>query len=114
MKRFVFLLPVLSVLLTAGRSGGHECITAEGYCRGVRLAGCFRVVSSNEDFRVRVVTSNEDLVVRLDDLATRESGVGHWREVTNNEDFRVRFVTNNEDFTIRYDAFNVGVRRACR
>ena len=113
-KKVLFLLVSLSFLLMSMRSSGHECITKDGYCKGKRLAGRFRVVTNNEDFCVRVVTNNEDMVVYIDDFATNKSKIGHWREVTNNEDFTIRFVTNNEDFTIRYDAFNVGVQRPCR
>lgn len=87
-------------------------ITANGLCKGIRLAGRVRIVSSHEDFRVKVVSSHEDLRVRRVEHTGSSSSfdVGEWRFVNSHEDFSIRLVDSHEDFTIRYVDSHSGVR----
>lgn len=114
MQKFLsfFFLCLLATLCCG--SASSDCITKDGYFRGVKLAGCARIVGTGEDFKVRIVTSAEDLRVRVDDTATRSSKPGHWRFVGAGGDFKVRFVNSGEDFSIRFDQTFAGVRNPCR
>jgi hypothetical protein len=74
---------------------------------GIPLFGRYRVVTFNEDFKIRE-TSFPDLKVLKTNFA---NSCGEWQEVTFNEDFTVRVVTFNEDFQIAYSNFP-GVAKA--
>lgn len=75
--------------------------------KGIPLYGRYRVVTFNEDFKIRE-TSFPDLKVLKTNFA---DSCGEWQEVTFNEDFTVRVVTFNEDFQIAYSNFP-GVAKA--
>ncbi|MCR5697857.1 MAG: hypothetical protein K6G73_12865 [Marinilabiliaceae bacterium] len=113
MKRALFLLAALFIVCTS-MAPGRECITTDGFCKGIRLAGKVRIVDVGEDFKVRVVDVGEDLIVRRDDFATSKSKIGRWRFVDIGGDFKIRIVDVGEDFKIRYDDIRCGVRHPCR
>jgi hypothetical protein len=75
---------------------------------GIPLYGRYRVVTFNEDFKIRE-TSFPDLKVLK--TTSFPNSCGKWQEVTFNEDFTVRVVTFNEDFQIAYSNFP-GVAKA--
>jgi hypothetical protein len=75
---------------------------------GIPLYGKYRVVTFNEDFKIRETTFPDLRVQKVDFNPT---SCGKWQEVTFNEDFTVRVVTFNEDIAIEYTTFNPGVAR---
>lgn len=112
MKKVLFLLVSLSILLMSMRSSGHECITKDGYCKGKLLAGRVKVVEYNADFKVKVVDSYPDLLVKVKEYYAKSPG--EWTFVENNSDFTIQFVDSYPDFTIKYTDSYPKVERPCR
>lgn len=116
MKTFLLfrttMLALLFCLTSSSASAPENPVNSEGFCKGIRLAGRVRVVSSHENFRVRVVSFHEDLRVRRVDHSgpSASFAVGEWRFVDSHPDFTVRLVDDHEDFTIRYVDSHPGVR----
>ena len=108
----ITILALLFCLTSFSAFAPENPVTSAGLCKGIRLAGRVRVVSSHENFRVRVVSSHEDLRVRRVDHtgASASFAVGEWKFVDSHPDFTVRFVDDHADFTIRYVDSHPGVR----
>lgn len=113
MSKFISVTFLLVLATLCCGSGSSDCISKDGYFRGVKLAGCVRIVESGGDFKVRIVDSCEDLRVEIDNAASRTSKPGHWRFVTRGGDFTIRIVTACEDFSIRLDECCAGVKKPC-
>jgi hypothetical protein len=104
------------VAVDAGTDAGTDATPTVAMCgrikcdctlKGIPLYGRYRIVTFNEDFKIRE-TSFPDLKVLKTNFA---DSCGEWQEVTFNEDFTVRVVTFNEDFQIAYSNFP-GVAKA--
>lgn len=108
---FPFLL-VLATLCCG--SGSSDCISKDGYFRGVKLAGKVRIVEHGADFKVRVVEHGEDLKVKVSQYASQTDGAGRWRFVQYGADFKIRFVEYGGDFKIRFDEVSYGVSHPCK
>ena len=98
MKKVLFLLPLLAVLLTSMRG---DCITKDGYFRGKRLCGKVKVVTSFPDLKVKAVNSFAD-------------DPGEWEFVENFPDFTIEYVENFPDFKIEFVNSFPGVANPCR
>lgn len=114
MQKFLsfFILFLLATLCCGSTSS--DCISPDGFFRGVKLAGKVRVVEAGADFKVRIVDGGEDLRVCVDSRASHNSNPGRWRFVSQGEDFKVRFVMGGEDFKVKFDERTAGVRNPCR
>lgn len=107
-KRFLLLVP-LALLLCSLRS--DMCITKDGYCQGIRLAGNVKIVDHFADFEVQVVNHFPDLKVKK--VSGIASNVGEWRFVDKFPDFTVKIVDHFPDFTIQYVSAFPGVNHDC-
>lgn len=87
------------------------CITKDGYCQGIRLAGNVKIVEHFADFEVKVVDHFPDLKVKK--VGSMASNVGEWRFVESFPDFTVKFVESFPDFTIQYVTSFPGVNHEC-
>ncbi|MCI5776574.1 MAG: hypothetical protein MR215_02920 [Bacteroidales bacterium] len=110
MKKLLVLALPLTLLLCSS-SSGRECITKDGYCKGILLCGDVKIVSGSADFRVRVVESFPDLKVEVKTGSTRKPG--EWRFVGSGEDFTIRIVEPSPDFTIKFVNSFPCVERPC-
>ncbi len=108
MKRAFFLLAALFIVCTSmAPNYGKECITKDGYCKGIKLCGKVYIVSNtqaNADFRVCLDNRYPDLKVQVADYPDYNTP-GSWRFVGNegNADFTIKFVDSNADFTICFN-----------
>lgn len=114
MSKVLHFIGLLVVGVFCCGAGSSDCITKDGYFRGIKLAGRVQIVTAGEDFRVRLVTVGEDLKVRIVDTASKSDGAGRWRIVQDCGDFKVKFVDVGEDFRIRFDDISCGVSRPCK
>lgn len=109
MKKFLVLLLPLALVLCSASS--DDCITKDGYFRGIRLCGKVRVVECGADFNVKVVEGLPDLKVKVVSAFADEPG--EWRFVDCGEDFKVRFVECGGDLRIKYVEAFPGVCHPC-
>lgn len=114
MSKVLHFIGLLVVGVFCCGAGSSDCITKDGYFRGVKLAGKVRVVEAGADFKVRIVNGGEDLRVCVDSRASHNSNPGRWRFVSQGEDFKVRFVMGGEDFKVKFDEHTAGVKNPCK
>lgn len=107
-KLCVLLLPLAMVLCSAS---SDDCITKDGYFRGVRLCGKVKVVEFGADFMVKVVESFPDVKVKA--VESFPDSPGEWKFVESGADFKVKFVESGADFTIKYVESFPGVNHPC-
>lgn len=109
-KKILLLLPAMALLLCS-MTRSDDCITKDGYFRGIKLAGNVKVVERFADFKVKVVDHFPDLNVKVKDRFASEPG--EWRFVERCPDFTVQFVSSFPDFTIKYVSSFPGVADPC-
>ena len=95
---------VIALIICAVSGNAFAAITADGYCKGIKLCGRVRVVNSFPDIKVQVVNSFPDLKVKK--VTAFPSKLGEWQFVTSGEDFTIQFVDAFPDIKIKFvDAF---------
>ena len=108
MKKILLIL-LSSLFLLSMKS--DDCITADGYFRGVRLCGRVQIVERFPDFKVKVVDHFPDLKVKV--VNTNANDPGEWQMVDRFPDIKIQIVDHFEDFTIRFVTTNPGVAKSC-
>ena len=111
MKRFIVLALMLPLWTVLGAGKNDDCITKDGYFRGIRLCGRVKVVEHAADFDVRVVDSGADLDVRA--VRKYASNPSEWQFVNSAADFTIRFVEHAPDFDIKFVERYPEVRSPC-
>ena len=69
-------------------------------CKGIKLYGKVKIVSSGADLKVKVVDNWQDISVKVVDNWADECG--EWKFVDNWPDFTIQFVDNWEDLKVRF------------
>ena len=69
-------------------------------CKGIKLYGKVKIVSSGADLKVKVVDNWQDISVKVVDNWADECG--EWKFVDNWPDFTIQFVDNWEDLMVRF------------
>ena len=111
MKKFIVMALMPALWTVLGAAKGDDCITKDGYCKGIRLCGRVKVVESFPDFKVKVVESFPDLKVKA--VESFPDSPGKWKFVDSSPDFKIKFVESGADFTIKFvDGFPC-VSRPC-
>ena len=68
--------------------------------KGKTVYGKVKVVSSNQDFKVKIVNSSEDISIIKTEHSPRNKG--EWQFVESGEDIKVKLVSSGEDFTVKF------------
>ncbi len=104
MKKKICLLLCLVVALICSTASAASKINADGYYKGIRLAGKVQVVEAFPDIKVQIVDSFPDLKVQV--VSSFPDKIGQWQFVESFPDFKIQFVTAFPDIKIQYvDAF---------
>jgi hypothetical protein len=74
-------------------------LTKDCKCNHIPLQGKVRIVTSEEDFRVRITDIDPDIRIRITPQPIR---CGEWDTVSCLEDFRIKIVNFDEDFSIQF------------
>ena len=99
----VFIAALLMLTMIPTASAATQ-INADGYYKGIRLAGKVTVVEHFGDIKVKVVDSFPDLRVKV--VSSFPDDVGEWQFVDYGEDFTIQFVESFPDIRIKYvDSF---------
>ena len=122
-KLFCLVSLAAAVLISASVSASENCmepsytgrqklipygaVSADGYFKGIRLAGKVKVVSSFPDIKVQVVHSFPDLKVKVVDNFPDK--IGEWKFVDNFPDFTIQFVNSFPDIKIQFVDYFPGV-----
>ncbi len=108
MKKTLALFLSLTFFAFGMTAQAASRVNADGYYKGIRLAGKVRIVEHFPDIKVKVVTAFPDLKVKV--VEAFPDKVGEWKFVEHGEDFTVQFVTAFEDIRIQYVEAFPGVK----
>ena len=75
---------------------------------GKKVYGKVKVVSSNQDFKVKIVNSSEDISIVKTEHSP--SNKGEWQFVESGEDIKVKLVSSGEEFTVKFTTGRSEVR----
>ena len=67
MKKFIVMALMPALWTVLGAAKGDDCITKDGYCKGIRLCGRVKVVESSPDFKIKFVESGADFTIKFVD-----------------------------------------------
>ncbi|MDR0814635.1 MAG: hypothetical protein LBN37_02660 [Bacteroidales bacterium] len=104
----IFVLIVLAIFATTSFRMAPPPVSSDCSCKGKKLYGKVKVVTSFPDFKVKVTNSFPDLKVKVVESFPDECG--KWKFVENFPDFTIQYVEHFQDFSIQFVESFPGVR----